>query len=519
MTHPYGPWATLITAGQNPQLSAFWRRRLRMLVPVSQTSSKLSRRNVIALIIAAISLFLLPTFRAAPIVAQQRPAASDGAPLTGDASSRPAATVKESQSRPADDREAAERLWSARYTLVDGTPCYIPPDMAIFFMPFNLGQLGSLAEFHLSDAQKENLRQICGEYMKQKHEAHVRAEKDGEKVSPREREARSKQMRDDYLALDRTFGKRIDQVLTRDQQAAVKHAMLENEALVVLMGIVQDPRGDERLQLHLSDPQRRQLAKLFTKRAEQRAQDQLEYPDKLLEVLSPQQRAKLLEGIDDKAPQVHVAPFRDASSQVTYTAATLAAAPDPFYFCFNSPADAWVDVYCNSRLDDAATRKQLRLSDAQEAKLRAIHVAAEASADRLFKTYELDYDALKRLPLKAQQEKRAAYEAKLSEFRQKLTDFGNDTRRQIEAVFDAQQLAAMRRRIRISRALSALMSRERKTRDALDATGLQREKLLDLAEKQRDHNSFQRQTGAETLKILTPQQRQKLVDDIVQQGG
>ena len=44
MTNPYGPWATAINAGRNPQLSASWRQRLTMLVPTSQTSPVLSRR-------------------------------------------------------------------------------------------------------------------------------------------------------------------------------------------------------------------------------------------------------------------------------------------------------------------------------------------------------------------------------------------------------------------------------------------------------------------------------------------
>jgi hypothetical protein len=76
MNHPFGPWATLITAGRHPQLSAFWRRRLRMLIPVSRSRPALSRRNVFWLAIAALLICLLPTFRAAPAVAQQqKPAA------------------------------------------------------------------------------------------------------------------------------------------------------------------------------------------------------------------------------------------------------------------------------------------------------------------------------------------------------------------------------------------------------------------------------------------------------------
>ena len=46
MTNPYGPWATAINAGRNPQLSAFWRQRLTMLVPASRTSPVVSERSI-----------------------------------------------------------------------------------------------------------------------------------------------------------------------------------------------------------------------------------------------------------------------------------------------------------------------------------------------------------------------------------------------------------------------------------------------------------------------------------------
>jgi hypothetical protein len=59
MNYPYGPWATLIFAGQNPQLSVFWRRRMTMLAAVSHASPSFSRQNVALLIAAASCAFLL----------------------------------------------------------------------------------------------------------------------------------------------------------------------------------------------------------------------------------------------------------------------------------------------------------------------------------------------------------------------------------------------------------------------------------------------------------------------------
>ena len=63
MSNQYGPWATSINAGGNPQLSTFWRRRLTMLVPASQTSPMLSRRSLLGLGAAGAMTVLLPTLR------------------------------------------------------------------------------------------------------------------------------------------------------------------------------------------------------------------------------------------------------------------------------------------------------------------------------------------------------------------------------------------------------------------------------------------------------------------------
>ena len=75
MSSQYGPWATMIDVGGNPQLSTFWRRRLTMLVPASRTSPVLSRRNLLFLGAAGALTVALPTLRAAtPAANPDRPA-------------------------------------------------------------------------------------------------------------------------------------------------------------------------------------------------------------------------------------------------------------------------------------------------------------------------------------------------------------------------------------------------------------------------------------------------------------
>ena len=75
MSNQYGPWATPINIGPNPQLSAFWKRRLTMLVPTSQTSPVLSRRNLVCLVVAGAMMIVLPTFRVGAAAAEdEKPA-------------------------------------------------------------------------------------------------------------------------------------------------------------------------------------------------------------------------------------------------------------------------------------------------------------------------------------------------------------------------------------------------------------------------------------------------------------
>jgi HEAT repeat protein len=86
MNHPYGPWATPISAGQNPQLSAFWRRRMGRLAAVSQATSALSRRNAGLLIAMALLFRALPTLQCPTAWAEPTASAEKSAQPTAPAS-------------------------------------------------------------------------------------------------------------------------------------------------------------------------------------------------------------------------------------------------------------------------------------------------------------------------------------------------------------------------------------------------------------------------------------------------
>jgi hypothetical protein len=72
MSNSFGPWATSIDAGGNPELSAFWRRRLTRLAAASQASPVLSRRQWLCLGATLVLVMLLPSFRLAPAVADEK---------------------------------------------------------------------------------------------------------------------------------------------------------------------------------------------------------------------------------------------------------------------------------------------------------------------------------------------------------------------------------------------------------------------------------------------------------------
>ncbi|MGD0655888.1 MAG: hypothetical protein ABSA16_16245 [Thermoguttaceae bacterium] len=104
MLNKFGPWATLIDAGGRPQLSAFWRRRLVMLVPASKTSPVLSRRNLLWLCTAGVLMFILPTVRSVSAAADDQKPAAEAKASTNSA---PVADEK-TEKKPADAGEEKE---------------------------------------------------------------------------------------------------------------------------------------------------------------------------------------------------------------------------------------------------------------------------------------------------------------------------------------------------------------------------------------------------------------------------
>ena len=174
MTKPYGPWATAINTGRNPQLSSFWRQRLTMLVPASQTSPVLSRRNLLGLIAAAGLVYALPTFLAAPAVAEQEKVSNDKSKEQGiDAGTKKSsATQRATMSSTSSTFTLNSSSGSGTVTISSGGRLFPEPmmgpsqpnDLAFpFYKP--LLNARTRAELQLSSQQEQKLHELNRKYL------------------------------------------------------------------------------------------------------------------------------------------------------------------------------------------------------------------------------------------------------------------------------------------------------------------------------------------------------------------
>jgi hypothetical protein len=265
MANKFGPWATLIDAGGNPQLSAFWRRRLVMLVPASKTSPVLSRRNLSFLVAAGILACVLPTVFFTPAAAQEKKPAEKSSQDNG-------ATTAEknpADAKPADEKSQAEAKsggrtaggsFSGGTTVGRGTlvisgatqnkaggtatiasvlpsndnearddsefPMFDSPLSFDFYSP--LGYERYLKELGLTTDQMNKLREISkkyrAEYDRQQKDPAYRAKVAAiDKLPGKELTAKYMEMKKEEI---KPIRKQIDQVLTAQQLTALKYIML-----------------------------------------------------------------------------------------------------------------------------------------------------------------------------------------------------------------------------------------------------------------------------------------------------
>jgi hypothetical protein len=256
MKNKYGPWATLIDIGGNPQLSAFWKRRLKMLVPASRTSPVLSRRNLSLLTAAGILACILPTVFFTPVAAQEKKPSqeNDTFPKTG-------------------------VYITTNSGAESGDHIYIP-----VYISFNLSSEANRKRLNITNEQETKLREISDDY--EKLIKSIRNEM--KKSAPKEQAAKQREYQAKLEDARKAIRKQIEEFLSPEQLAAMRKEALGLQAGV----IIAYTRLQERI--GLTDEQKKQWSAMLNSTEQKAISDRFERlveenSKKMLAVITPQQ--------------------------------------------------------------------------------------------------------------------------------------------------------------------------------------------------------------------------------------
>jgi hypothetical protein len=256
MANKYGPWATLIDVGGNPQLSAFWKRRLTMLVPASRTSPILSRRHLLLLAAVGILACILPTVFFTPATAQEKKPTQENDTLT-----KPGVSIVTFSGPPGGDH------------------IYIP-----VYISFNLSSEANRKRLNITDEQATKLREISTNY----ENLMKSMRNEMKKSAPTEQAAKQRENQAKLEDARKAIRKQIEEFLSPEQLAAMRKEGLGLQAGV----IIAYPRLQERI--GLTDEQKKQLSALLNSTEQKAINDRFvslveENSKKMLAVITPQQ--------------------------------------------------------------------------------------------------------------------------------------------------------------------------------------------------------------------------------------
>lgn len=443
MPNPYGPWATLIDAGSNPQLSAFWRRRLTMLVPASQTSPVLSRHHRVWLVMAGAILLALPTFHLAPAAAEDEKSAAK----------QPATTTKKPS-----DTGAGSMPWMTDNPY-QNLPVYTP-----------LANKNVRKTLRLSSRQEEQLREIAAEFGSLLDVFYKSQSVPQGPATEQEAEFRRKA---------KTFPRRIEQVLSAEQLATLNDIQVQ----IAVAHVVRFPASGEMFGLDLNERQKEEFAQLAIKMDASQRQTQADIREKMMTVLSPQQRKQFL----SEVACISVGP-------------ALSSGPDERVV---------FAAYPDLMKDDI--RRRLDLSPQQRAELQAITAKYSEMASK-----ELPKYTQRILGMEARMSAGKGNEEQAEE--SKMIEMGKQMRAEIDAVLTPQQLSefnnlAFEDRLVISLGIPLIQEK-------IDVNDQQQKEIRRLCaesfnQKMMRSSQSMCETGEKALQILNPQQHKKLVDNVL----
>ncbi|MGD0516837.1 MAG: hypothetical protein ABSA26_04815, partial [Thermoguttaceae bacterium] len=497
MANKYGPWATLIDAGGRPQLSAFWKRRLTMLVPASRTSPVLSRCNLLWLCAGAMLMCLLPTLFFTPAAAQEKKPADDNTTMRGNTYFG-TTTLVIGKVKP-DEKSLQENGATASDQQ--------PPTEPDFKLPWETNPYHWLPvytqlegedvrkELKLSGEQEQKLRDIAANFQMQYEKLRKVVEKGYIKSPPgKEMTKEIEAAKAEFMQNTKGVNKQIEGVLTTEQIAALRKIVVQDQAA----GLVRFPTADEKI--GLSDQQKKDLAKLTEEMNKKKRQLQRDNFEKMLAVLSPQQREKLHQVAGfDLGPMI----ISDSAGHFGFM------------------------VYIELIKEDV--RQELGLSAEQFAKLQKIDGKYDQMAAKEFSEIkERMQKENEEMQNKTEEQQKKGNmtlsagsvgrgENKPDEER-KINKLGEQMRGEIDSLLTPEQLATLKK-ISLDENLSMSLTAPRILKQ-IEATQDQRKELSRLEGERHDITSpigfppYIREIGEKALQVLTPQQREKFMNGI-----
>jgi Spy/CpxP family protein refolding chaperone len=536
MTNSYGPWATLIDTGRSPQLSAFWRQRLSMLVPISQTRAALSMRNVVLLVAGALLICILPTFRAAPAVADQEKTSQEkGKDRAVNAIAKKPATTASS-----------ENIIGGTSTVTDGGPLLPEPMMSRshpndldfpFYQP--LLTPGTRAELHLSAEQEQKLHELNRKYLTELRPKERKLSQELDKATadslPEEKNRKMDEMWIKIHKMAKPVRQQVEALLTPEQLAKLrKLALIDRRSAAILVYDLNDPKTRARL----TQEQKKEIEHLclleqqFTTKAYDKiVQADRENDEKALAILSPPQREQIERQIREGEAGMPIIFGQQLSFQFT-TPPGVAHVSYPSLWEFSKELGLnpqQISKLEATELNSQASRKLLELfKQPPEIPSRPVNGATAgkqakkgevsgsgntyAGGTLIISDGAFTYNSANVLPRLSPQLEEAMGQP---EFRQKVEDLKKEFRQQMEAELTPQQVATLKK-LALQKAIA------RRVRDSeipadLHLTEQQKAEIYGL-EFHADtmHRLFLE--GKEMfVDALSPQQRQKCFEEMERQ--
>jgi Spy/CpxP family protein refolding chaperone len=369
-----------------------------------------------------------------------------------------------------------------------------------------LMSLDARTHFGINAEQEKKLREISTAFVAMQGKA-IKYYEETQKLSPQERKKKGEEFGKQLQEQVKTARKQVEDVLTAQQREAYKRDYCYDLA-IALCG---DPRGSGKaLGLTLTKRQEQQLAPLMMEYWESNRKKQAGVNERLLAVLTPQQREKLtarLTDVDVTAPSIYIpAP----AGGVTGYIVPAGEKPEPSALVFAFPSNYGANVSVYPDLMFPAIRKELALTGDEEAKLQAVLVKSRSDAQKVFDQFQPEIGA-KHSP-EEQKSQRA-------ELQRSLERFGKEVIANIDAVLQPQQVASLMLFARKDKSFVLLATQDHAVLDDLKITAEQRAQLRRIDDELASPSPESTRTTAEkALAILTPEQRKKL-DEAIQRFG